>query len=142
MNPELLLDDPLRTEIIDFGTYEVVYSEATANAPRSATGIAHLAWDREIELTEDLIFGFRVYFSGVDQRTESQIEIHVIRPASKGAASVEPIDEVSYKTLHNGQMEMVLFHISTAEEMTPGIWTFEIHHKGRIIAYQRLNMVL
>lgn len=142
LNPELLLEDPLRTEIVDFGIYTPIYDEAESGASGQLIGIRHSAWDREIQLEDGLIFGLRLHFKDVLAGANQEIEIHIIRPNADAENGSGVIDEVNYKPLTDNMIEMVLFQITSPEEMIPGIWTFEVHHNGRIVAIKHFKLVL
>lgn len=142
LDPELLLENPLRTELIDFGTYTPIYSETETGTKGPITGVQHATWDQEIKLELGLIFGFRHHFQNAPETSNQQIEIHIIRPDPNAEDGSGFKDEISYKPLSNGMVEMTLFQISSPEDMQPGIWTFEIHHQGRVVAVKHFNMVL
>jgi hypothetical protein len=131
-------DTLLRPEIIDFCTYEPEFNNP--EQPEQMTGIHHGSWARDIQLTEGLIFGFRVHFANVPADVERVLEIHVIHPKAADSAQGDTETEVSTSPLSNGQMELVFYQISSSEEMIPGIWTFEVHYQGMLVALKTFRL--
>ncbi len=132
-------DTLLRTEIIDFGTYAPEFDNP--KQPTQMTGFHHDSWEREIPLAEGLIFGLRVHFSNVPAESEAMIEVHIIHPKTADSAQGDTETEVSISTLSNGQIEMAFYQISAPDEIIPGIWTFEVHYQGMLVALKNFKLL-
>jgi len=145
VNTDFFTNDELRTEILGFGLYQPIRQTTDSGEPDpngTLVGLGLSTWGTKFQLSQGLIFGMRVVFDGTMQDQDDTIEIHILHPSSNPDAIPQQIDDVSYKVIHDNQSELLLFQIGSPEEMTPGIWTFEIRRRGRIIAVKRFDMTL
>lgn len=121
-------------ELVDRGSYDLVYSAPEGDADRRITGIAHTDWDQRIALAVGTLFGFRAVGLATDDLTDETIDIVTYLP--DGPDGPRPPD-VSTKPITVGAVEAALFLIGSEQFLIPGEWRIELRYRDQILAAQR-----
>lgn len=129
---------PIWSEIVDQGTYEILYNAPEGNAERQVTGVSHATWSRDIEMKIGALFGFQALVMAQDSDADLTTETIVHPPST--ANGPRPAEIVTATTAP-GQVTGAFFLIGSERFMIPGLWRIELRSNGIILAAQRFNIV-
>ena len=126
-------------ELVDRGTYDLIYSGDADDPDRRLTGISHADWSQDIPLRIGTLFGFRAAgFADVVAEGETY---EIVTYLPDGPAGPRAPD-VTQKSFSSGSVEAALFLIGSEQFMIPGEWRIEIRHRDRVLAAQRFDLAL